>query len=51
MDVLSYIVVTRPVSQFEMSALNAAACRNAVEVYVNAFDVDPEQEKKETQNC
>ena len=46
MDVLSYIVVTRPVSHFEMSALNAAAYLNAVGVYVNAVAVEPKHKKK-----
>jgi hypothetical protein len=38
--------VTRFVIHFEMSALNAVAPENAVGVYVNAVDVEPEQEKK-----
>jgi len=50
-DVLHSMVVTRAVSHFEMSALNAAVLWNAVGVHVNAVAVEPEQEKKETQNC
>jgi len=46
LDVLAYMVVTRAVTHFEMSALNATAPVNAVGVYVNAVDVEPEQEKK-----
>jgi len=45
------MVVTRAVSHFEMSALNAAASLNAVGAYVKAVDVEPEQEEKESQNC
>ena len=40
--------VTRAVSHFEMSALNAAAFRNAVGVHVNAVAVEPEHKKKRT---
>jgi len=43
--------VTRAVSHFEMSALNAAARPNAVGVYVNAVDVEIEHKKKDTHNC
>ena len=51
-DVLRYMVVTRAVSHFEMSALNAAAPRNAVGVQGNAVAVEPRtKEKKNTQNC
>ena len=52
MDVLYAMFVTRAVSQFEMSALNASAPENAVGVHVNAVAVKPEQEKeRKTQNC
>ena len=52
MDVLLCMVVTRAVSHFEMSALNAAAEENAVGVHVNAVAVEPEHKKKKnTQNC
>ena len=50
MDVLYAMVVTRAVTHFEMSALNAAAPLNAVGEYVNAVDVEPVTRKKETQN-
>ena len=46
LDVLNFIVVTRAVSHFEMSALNAAAESNAVGVHVNAVAVEPEEKKK-----
>ena len=46
LDVLVSMSVTRFVIHFEMSALNAVAPENAVGVYVNAVDVEPEQEKK-----
>ena len=46
MDVLESISVTRFVIHFEMSALNAVALENAVGVYVNAVDVEPEHKKK-----
>ena len=46
------MVVTRAVSHFEMSALNAAAPKNAVGVHVIAVDVEPEhKKKKKTQHC
>ena len=51
MDVLPSMFVTCAVSHFEMSDLNARACQNAVGVYVNTVDVEPERKKKETQNC
>ena len=47
MNVLFPMVVTAAVTHFEMSALNARALRNTAEVYVNAVDVEPEQEKKQ----
>ena len=46
LDVLCFMVVTRVVFHFEMSALNAVAPENAVGVYVNAVDVEPEHKKK-----
>jgi hypothetical protein len=46
LDVLSFIVITRAVSHFEMSALNAAARENTVGAYVNAVAVEPEHKKK-----
>ena len=45
------MVVTWPVSHFEMSALNLVVEENAVGVYVNAVDVEPEHKKKKTKNC
>ena len=52
MDVLYPMFVTRAVSHFEMSALNASAPKNAVGVHVNAVAVEPEHKKKKnTQNC
>ena len=48
LDVLEYMLVTRAVSHFEMSALNAAAEENAVGVHVNAVAVEPEHKKKRT---
>ena len=46
LDVLDSMAVTRAVSHFEMSALNAAAPLNAVGVHVNAVAVEPEHKKK-----
>ena len=46
MDVLPCMVVTAAVIHFEMSALNAAALRNAAGAYVNAVDVDPTKKKE-----
>ena len=45
LNVLYPMSVTRAVSHFEISALNATALPNAVGVYVNAVDVEPKQEK------
>ena len=45
-DVLPDMSVTRAVSHFEMSALNAGALRNAAGVHMKAVAVEPEQEKK-----
>ena len=46
LDVLYRMSITRAVSHFEMSALNAASCSNAVGVHVNAVAVEPEHKKK-----
>jgi len=46
LDVLSSISVTRPVTHFEMSALNAKAYSNAVGVCVNAVAVEPNKKEK-----
>ena len=48
LDVLEFMDVTRAVSHFEMSALNALAEENAVGVHVNAVAVEPEHKKKRT---
>ena len=46
------MVVTLAVSHFEMSALNAAALKNAVGVYMSMqSQLNPNTRKKETQNC
>ena len=48
LDVLYCMSVTRAVSHFEMSALNAAAPKNAVGVHVNVVAVEPDHKIKRT---
>ena len=52
LDVLHFMVITRAVSHFEMSALNTLAEPNAVGKHVSAVAVEPEHQKKmNTQKC